>query len=384
MALRGAGPASTSEPLLPRYEDASLPNLATSVLACLGVPGEPNPLRLPPAERVCLLLIDGLGWELLRAHPAAAPLLAELSQTGRALTAGFPATTATSLGSIGTGRAPGMHGLLGYQVVVPGSGSLLNALRWDPGVDPLAWQPGSTIFERAAAAGVAVSYVAPRALRGSGLSAAALRGPVYRPADTLGALVTATAAALSGPGPALALTYYGDLDATGHALGCESDAWRYQLAHVDKLAEQIAAALPDGSRMYVTADHGMVDVPPGSRIDVDTVPGLRDGIALLGGEPRARHVYCQPGAEADVEAAWTAILGGDAWVRSREQAIEAGWFGPVSPELAPRIGDLVVAPAGTAAIVATKAEPLESSLIGMHGSATAAEQLVPLLTVSNE
>ena len=40
--------------------------LATSMLASLGVPGEPNPLRLPAAERVCLLLVDGLGWELLQ------------------------------------------------------------------------------------------------------------------------------------------------------------------------------------------------------------------------------------------------------------------------------------------------------------------------------
>ncbi len=377
-------PAATTQPLLPRYADASLPSLATSVLASLGVAGEPNPLRLPPARRVCLLVIDGLGWELLRGHQAAAPFLAELSQVGRALSAGFPATTATSLGSIGTGRAPGSHGLLGYQVAVPGSGMLLNALRWDSRIDPLAWQPGSTIFERAAAAGVSASYVAPRALRGSGLSVAALRGSVHLNADTLGALVTATREALAGPGPALAMTYYANLDATGHVLGCESDAWRYQLAHVDKLAEQLASALPDGSRMYVTADHGMVDVPAGHRIDVDTVPGLRDGVALLGGEPRARHVYCQPGAEADVLAAWREAVGGDAWVLSREQAIAEGWFGPVAAGLADRIGHVVAAPAGSAAIVATRAEPRESALVGMHGSATAAEQLVPLLTVSND
>ena len=32
------------------------------------------------------------------------------------------------------------------------------------------------------------------------------------------------------------------------------------------------------------------------------------------------------------------------------------------------------------AVVATQAEPRESALIGMHGSLTTAEQLVPLLT----
>src|SRR5215472_18718748 len=138
MTTGAAGPA------LPGYAHSALDALATSVLASLGVPGEANPLSLAPARRVCLLLVDGLGWELLRANQAAAAFLSELAATGAPLTAGFPATTATSLGTLGTGRAPGQHGLLGYQVIVPGRGTLLNALRWDKAVDPLAWQPGST------------------------------------------------------------------------------------------------------------------------------------------------------------------------------------------------------------------------------------------------
>ncbi len=41
---------------------------------------------------------------------------------------------------------------------------------------------------------------------------------------------------------------------------------------------------------------------------------------------------------------------------------------------------MVAAPAGCMAIVATKAEPGESALAGMHGSLTSSEQLVPALT----
>ncbi|MDR2985326.1 MAG: alkaline phosphatase family protein, partial [Nocardiopsaceae bacterium] len=290
----------TVEPTLPRYAESSLDALATSMLASLGVPGEPNPLQLPDADRVCLLLVDGLGWELLSAHPAAAPLLSELAMTAAPLTAGFPATTATSLGTLGTGRPPGLHGLLGYQVAIPGSGVLLNALRWTPNVDPLSWQPGSTIFERAAAAGVSAFRAAPASFRKSGLSVAAMRGADYLGADTIGALVSRSAAALAGAAPALAMVAYGDLDATGHVLGCGSDAWQYQLAHVDKLAEQLAAAVPHGTMLYVTADHGMTDVPAAERVDVDARPELRDGLALLGGEPRARHLYCRPGAAGEV------------------------------------------------------------------------------------
>ncbi len=371
-----------SLPVLPRYGESSLADLGSSVLWSLGAGGEPGPLALPAADRVCVLVVDGLGWELLREHPAAAPFLSELGVAGRSLMAGFPATTATSLASLGTGRPPGQHGVLGYQVVVPGEGRLLNALHWDSRVDPVAWQPGSTIFERAVAAGIGAFRVGHSAFRRTGLSAAALRGAGYVSANTLGALAGETAVAIRRCDRALVMVYHGDLDATGHVFGCGSDAWRYHLGHVDKLAEQLAGVLPAGTVLHVTADHGMVDVAEQDRIDVDAVPELRAGVALLGGEPRARHVYARAGAAGEVLAAWREVLGHRAWVASREEAVADGWFGPVQPWLAPRIGDVVAAPAGPWAIVATKAEPRESRLLAVHGSLTPADQLVPLLTVA--
>ncbi|HEY1641055.1 MAG TPA: nucleotide pyrophosphatase/phosphodiesterase family protein [Streptosporangiaceae bacterium] len=372
--------AGVPAPPIPRYGESTLADLATSVLDALGVPGEANPLELPAADRVCLLVVDGLGWNLLREHPAAAPFLSELARSGHPLSAGFPATTVTSLSSLGTGLPPGQHGMLGYQVAVPGTGRLLNALRWDKRVDPLTWQPSATIFERAAAAGVAAYRIAQGSYRDSGLSTAVMRGAIYRGADTLGALVGQAATVMAAGPRALAMVYESGLDSTGHVCGCGSDAWRFQLGHVDRLAEQLAGALPQGTALYVTADHGMVDVGPADRIDVDAQPGMRAGVTVLGGEPRARHVYTRPGAAADVLAAWREALSGAAWVASREEAIADGWFGPVSPAMADRIGDVVVACTGSRAVVATRTEPRETALTGMHGSLAAADQLVPLLS----
>ena len=372
----------TTSATVPDYGEGTLSDLANSLLASLGLRDSPNPLGLPSARRACLLIVDGLGWELLRAHQAAAPFLSELTTTGRALSAGFPATTVTSLSSLGTGLPPGLHGMLGYQVAVPGQGRLLNGLRWDKQVDPVDWQPAPTIYQRAAAAGVNAYRVAARGLEKTGFSVASMRGAAYRSADSLGALVAQASWALAGSDRALVTVYHADLDGTGHVFGSQSEAWSYQLAHVDKLAEQLASSLPGGTALYVTADHGMVNAGPDDRIDVDVVPGLRDGVALLGGEPRARHVYAVPGAAADVLATWQGVLGGRAWVASREEAIAAGWFGPVDERFVPRVGDVVAAPAGSSAIVATKAEPLESSLEGMHGSLTPGDQFVPLLSVT--
>ena len=368
-------------PIVPSYGAAALADLSSSILASLDpeTPSAQNVLGLPPARRACLLIVDGLGWELLRDHPAAAPFLSELARNSRPITAGFPSTTVTSLGSICTGRPPGQHGILGYQVAIPGENRLLNGLRWDASVDPLTWQPLPTVYERAAAAGIAAVHVTQGAFRGTGLTEAIMRGASFRPADSMGALAAQGAAAMNESPRALVTVYHGDLDNTGHMFGVGSDAWYNQLAHVDKLVEQLAGALPSGTMMYVTADHGMVDISADDKFDVDAHPELRSGLALLGGEPRARHLYARRGAAADILATWREVLGDRAWVLPRDEAISEGWFGPVDAAMICRIGDVVAAAGGSLALVATQAEPRESRLVGMHGSLTPAEQLVPAL-----
>jgi hypothetical protein len=64
----------------------------------------------------------------------------------------------------------------------------------------------------------------------------------------------------------------------------------------------------------------------------------------------------------------------------REEAIEQGWFGPVSDRVLPRIGDVLAVALGEFGIVRTVAEGRESTFAGMHGSLTPAEMLVPFLT----
>ena len=368
-------------PIVPSYGAAALADLSSSMLASLDpeASSAQNVLGLPPARRACLLIVDGLGWELLRDHPAAAPFLSELARNSRPITAGFPSTTVTSLGSICTGRPPGQHGILGYQVAIPGENRLLNGLRWDASVDPLTWQPLPTVYERATAAGIAAVHVAQGSFRGTGLTVATMRGADFRPANSMGALAAQGATALRENDRAFVTVYHGDLDGTGHVFGVASDAWYNQLAHVDKLAEQLAGALPSGTMMYVTADHGMVDISADDKLDVDAHSELRSGLALLGGEPRARHLYARRGAAADVLATWREVLGDRAWVLPRDEAISEGWFGQVDAAMTCRIGDVVAAAGGSLALVATQAEPRESRLVGMHGSLTPAEQLVPAL-----
>jgi hypothetical protein len=148
---------------------------------------------------------------------------------------------------------------------------------------------------------------------------------------------------------------------------------------IDAEAEQLREALPRDVRLVVVADHGMVDSPDSARIDVDTTTELRDGLALFGGEARFRQLYCQRGAVDDVVATWTGVLGDRATVLRREEAVARGWFGAVGPGVGPRIGDVVVACHDDVAILSTEEWGYEATLVGLHGSLTPDEMLIPVL-----
>jgi len=381
----------------PAYGTASLVDLVPSAAAMLsrmltggmgsalgGALAEPdgrhaegNVLDLPTAPRVVLLLIDGLGQRQLARNAADAPYLCSLTQ--RTLTCGVPSTTATSLTSLGVGLPPGAHGVVGYTSRIPGTDRLLNALRWDDSVDAEEWQPHTTALAQAARAGVATTVVNKRAFEGSGLTLASQRGAEFVAADSPGERLAAAARTAGADTPSLVYVYDSDLDATGHARGCRSEAWRHQLATVDAFAQRLREVIPADAALVVTADHGMVDVDPEDRVDVDAEPDLMDGVTLLGGEARFRHVYCRAGAIDDVVARWRARLGDQALVLTREEAVAAGWFGEVRHEVEPRLGDVVVACLGQVAVMSSERFPFESLLVGLHGSLTAEEMYVPLL-----
>ncbi|WP_225100983.1 alkaline phosphatase family protein [Streptomyces sp. CoH27] len=375
---------------LPEYGTGSLADLLPTLAAGMGVPGLTATIpELTAADRVCVFLVDGLGWEQLRDHPDEAPFLTSLlgssrGGTGRPLTAGYPATTATSLASVGTGLPPGAHGLPGYTVRNPDTGALMNQLRFQPYTDPRPWQPYPTVFQLAHEAGVHSAQVSSPAFQHTPLTRIALSGGTFHGRLTGEERMDVAAEQLAAGDRSLVYTYYSELDGSGHRYGVGSDTWRGQLMYVDRLAQRLAEQLPPRSALYVTADHGMVDVPfdDEHRIDFDTDWELRAGVALLGGEGRARHVYAVPGAENDVLTCWREVLGEQFWVASRDEAIAAGWFGPhVDERVYARLGDVIAAAHDDVLIIATEREPKESALVGNHGSMTAAEQLVPLLEV---
>ena len=249
-------------PLLPHYDDAGLTVVLPSVAASLGLPRMPGrPVRaLAPAARAVVVLVDGMGYELLRARGGHAPFLRSLLPGALRLSSGFPSTTPTAMGSFGTGLAPGQHGLLGLEVLIPGQDRLLNELSWEDGPDPQIWQPAETVFESAARGGVEVTRVGPGYFDGSGLTRAAVRGGRFVAAKALPERVDATLTAVRRAPRALAYLYWGELDKIGHTHGCESWEWGQELGTIDDQLRRLVESVPTDTAVHIIADHGMVEV----------------------------------------------------------------------------------------------------------------------------
>lgn len=381
---RGDTAGGWTEPPYPVSLIDVLPGVLSSMAVPVPVGGSlwrTPMITVPRARKAVVALVDGLGARQLSRRSGHAPFLRTLEQPIDELRSEFPSTTATSLASLGTGLRCGQHGLIGTLAPVPGQDRLFSHLSWDGGPDPLAYQPAPTLFTQAALAGVAVTTVSRGSFVGSALTQAALHGGEFVAAGSSAERVNATIAALNAsPGPALVYLYLDEVDKAGHVHGPQSWQWGEAVEGADRTLRDVAERLPPGTSLTITADHGMIDAPLSHRYDMANRPDLDEGVVMLGGEPRAGHVFCQPGASADVRANWTENLGDHAVVRTREEAIEAGWFGSVRKDVERRIGDVVTAMTGQYTVLDSRvSRPGFLALIGHHGSMSDDETLVPLL-----
>ena len=355
-----------------------LADITNSIFNSLAVPETIDSLSLGSAEnREVLILIDGMGQDAIDKYGDQFPIFDELKQVKKLYT-NFPSTTATSLSTLGTGVLPGIHGMLGYTVRVPRSDNrLLNALKWDERVDPVMWQKVPTLFERAVLAGVSVTHVAAKRYEGSGFTQAALRGAKYVGANGVDEMATAVSAALK-PQPSFVYTYLNTLDSAGHSDGVGSDKWLTALQQVSEFIIKVKQLAPAGTRIWVTSDHGMVNSTEQAILGQDNK--LLENVTLIGGEPRARHIYIKEGAVSETIIQWQEFFGSKVRVLSKDNAIKDGLFGPVVTEDShDRLGDLIAIANSDLILVDPARVREESSMVGHHGGVTDIEVEIPLL-----
>lgn len=374
---------------------------------------------------IVMVLVDGLGWQMLRERAGHTPNLRRLLADSDYLHTCAPSTTAAALTTLATGVYPGAHAMVGYAVRdpllrghlgaghVPGPGDVFDLITFkNSSHDPLTWQSVPTLIERANAnAGCgpqlgAVS-IGRSKFAGSGLSLAAWRGFKHIGVDALDQRPYQAYRAIK-EGAKLVYLYVGELDHAGHNHGWHSDKWLEALEALDAMVGQLFRRLPAGTRIVLTADHGMVDTDRHHRIDLAKEKELAKDVVAVAGESRFLQLYV-PDDVASAPAAGSPGLGvagarGDGGVvenSGREklaQSVAKRWaeflgdraiwvgtdpsplMGPLSPGARAAVGDVLVALNDNWTVVDSRVQSFHATqLIGVHGSLTPVELEVPLI-----
>ncbi len=402
----------------PRYDGGSILNLAPTLGQWLGVEGgwaaapldrALQPGGRPGTERVVVLVLDGLGYRRLARHRGAGGgdalerLLARFDGRVERLTSVSPATTSVATTCLlGNGSAPGRSGMLGFRQRLPGPGVVANMLLWRPdgdrearvgdlerwGVVPEDFLSEPGLFQVLARGGVGGAAFLPARIRSSPLSRMQLRGVEVRgtlhPADLFAQLGEWLAATAGRRG--VAYGYLTEFDSLSHRDGPQAPTWdALALSIVADLERAVAgwpAAARRGARLWITADHGLVQTPPENRTLAPALAPLRTLMcAPSGGEARHTYLYARPGAAGELRAAAGEALGEGFVVLDGQEALRAGLYGSPSalhPEASQRVGDAVILARGPHSLWL---DDPDTVLHGMHGSLEPEEMEVPWMTL---
>jgi len=379
----------------PDYQGGSIANLMASLARACGAPPGPCPplAELPPARlegisNLVLLVVDGLGYDLLAERAG----LLQPYLRGH-LTSVFPSTTASAIPTFMTGLPPSQHGLTGWHMWLREIGALLAIL-------PLSARPGApleqplpprselprrlfghdTLYQGMQRTSYVVS---PHFIADSPFNRYHSRGAVKLPYNGLEGLFGALDQLTAKSGKKFIYGYWPDYDSTAHIHGCRSSQAMGALeTFAAAFTAWLARVRDSDTLVIVTADHGFIDAPAERQIALADHPLLADCLALpLCGERRAAWCYLKPGREAVFEAYVRQHLEHAAIALPRERLLAEGWFGPGPnhPELAARIGDYALIMKEDWTLYDLLPGEKAHAMVGHHGGLSPAEMRVPLL-----
>ena len=384
------------ERLLPSYDGRGLLNLTASLAGHLGLDTGhapwSAPLPLDGVETVVLLLVDGLGHFQLKGHLEAGdlPNVAALLKSGGAgyttATSTFPSSTMISLTSLHTGASPAQHGWLGTTLYWRGTVADVlrqrDLLRGAPLADPQELIAVPSLYRRLAEVGVPSGVLFPKGYAGTFLNDWYNDG-----AQTISYLTPTTipsllAEAVAGGQARYLMAYWPGYDSVCHEYGPSSKQAADEITALDAALGRLLTQLPRTGKtlLVVTADHGHTDMDPDQVVWLHQDPALVDALsAPPAGEVGVRFFKVKPGRADEVKGR----LSPYADVLSSADAWDLGLFGgpPARAEFLERAGDLIAVahPGGQLRWAYAGRSP--KVLRGLHGSWSARNMLVPLVSL---
>lgn len=343
-------------------------------------------------RRLCLVVIDGMGQQLLSARrghiPFMRPYLSQLPEVlGQPLKTCVPSTTVAALTSLHTGLSPAKTGMLGYQCWDEDAGRVLNLITFEGFKRPAqSWCDYPTFFTYATKAGMQSRALVPPDFVGSTLSEITLRDADFKVSTELSKRANDALQAFK-QGVDYVYLYWSGLDHWGHTLGWSHPRWIQELESIDRFLSDLHSCLPGDVALVVTADHGMVNVSADTTVDI-AESGLASQVEAVSGEPRALHIrlreecledhpsgnHTRSAPKASVTSKWQEYVGKRGQVVSEYRPV----YGDIL--LPERIGDFTIFAKGNYQFVDTRFHnPSVLEMVGVHGALTPQEMEIPLI-----
>ena len=392
------------EGIIPEHDEPNHAALGFAVGNALGVlqpeifddatqrAAEPLSDAIGEPDHIVLLLLDGFGMNFVNT-------LQEDSYVRRNVTATISSTLPTSTGpnlmALATGRWPGAHGNLGWDVHIPRLGERIQPLPWrltrtGQSLSEIGFSPMEMLLTPPIPFGNtgAFTFVINEEIAGSATS------QMYGQTDTVGfsydrdPITHIVDSVLDGishsKGKTFTYVYWTEVDSCAHKNGEMHPITRVAVLRAAALAEALGTALTGKARFIATADHGHLDSPAEVWSTIRPSDVISQHLTCVpSGEPRTLFFHLKPGEERAFEASFEDRFADRFALMPSATAIDLGLFGPVdlvSDASRARMGDFFAISRGRWSIFASDNEEGET-VESMHGGITVAESIVPLIVV---
>ncbi len=389
--------SENSKVVFPDYRN-SIVNLSNSIMDSFGVDPLHTVLKQLPkstisAKNVVLLVLDGLGMELLNSlEPGIVPFLKE-SVVGN-LSSVYPSTTTAALTSLLTGMTPIEHGALGWSLFFKefrrfvdflpladsDSHEFLDSRRY-----PLHEMMGfKTIFERIGERDISVEqfFLVESWISKSSFTRETTKSASVLPYETPEEMFDLLGDLLERPGNGrrFAFCYSTKPDSYEHRLGTRSEQVKNFLERFDRLLGDFCARFSGSdTTLILTSDHGLVDM---ERYDnVYENRSLFESLVLpTQPEPRFVNFFVKNHKREQFFRQFR-LLDGEFMLFDRSNFLEKGFLGSgtAHPRVDDFIGDFVAIARKNVGIVTESPAANRKFPMGMHGGLTREEMLVPLV-----
>lgn len=398
----------------PNYNGGGIANIPPTILRILDCPGleDKNPLYRryydgysEDVDKVILFVFDSLGYNVfskfLRRNREFKRMFENC--TIDKLTSVFPATTATAITTLSTGRTPQEHGIMGYKVYLREFGAIVNMIKFsalqqqgsnrllDLGVNPKEFLGLKTIYELLNENNIKSFILLNRAYSGSGLSKLVNTGGETEDYATITDMMVRARKLLerNANRKTYIYMYWEGLDTISHMRTPFSEEAEMEIltvmtamkrALIDPLKKRIAKR----TVIIITGDHGQSYVDRKGLYVVNEDQELTRLLMIPPtGETRIAYLYPVSGAIDDVKNYFYDNFGDNYVLIESKEALKIGLFGlgEIKSEVLPRIGELIVLPRpgyGIKYFFEKKEIEIEEKR-GSHGGMSKDEQLVTLI-----